>query len=345
MYQQKGTTLPGFESASATNPASIRVSASARLHLGFLDLHGGLGRRFGSLGLAVSSPAVDLVVSDAERLIAEGEEAERVLRYAEAAAHHLQVEPRGHFRLRRSIIPHAGLGSGTQIALAVAAGLARLRGRPFQARDAAEALDRGNRSSAGLAAFEKGGLVLDGGRGEDDRAPPILARLPFPEDWRVLLVFDTSSHGLHGEAEVSAFRQLPPFPEAAAAHLCRLALMRILPAAAGRDVEAFGAGVAELQRVVGDHFASAQGGRFTSPIVTKVLAACEQRGFGGIGQSSWGPTGFVIIGSDSEARRLVAELKADGLPPGIRLEIVRGRNQGAQVRINRDHALKRRLAF
>ncbi|QEN86350.1 hypothetical protein FZC33_09320 [Labrys sp. KNU-23] len=344
MYQQKGTALPGFEAASPANPASIRVTACARLHLGFLDLNGGLGRRFGSLGLAVSQPAVDLVVSDADRLIAEGEEAERVLRYAEAAALHLNVEPRGHFRLRRSIIPHAGLGSGTQIALAVAAGLARLRGRPFRARDAAEALDRGNRSSAGLATFERGGLVLDGGRGEDDCAPPVLARLPFPEDWRVLLVFDNSAHGLHGEAEVSAFRQLPPFPAEAAAHLCRLTLMRILPAAANQDVGAFGAGVAELQRVVGDHFASAQGGRFTSPFVTEVLAACERRGFAGIGQSSWGPTGFVIVGSDSEARRLVAELKTDGLPSSIRLEIVRGRNQGAQVRINRDPTLKRRLA-
>ena len=349
MYQHKGTTLPGFETASPANPASIRVKACARLHLGFLDLNGGLGRRFGSLGLAVSRPAVDLMVSDAERLIAEGEEAERVLRYAEAAALHLNVEPRGHFRLRHSIIPHAGLGSGTQIALAVAAGLARLRGRPFRARDAAEALDRGNRSSAGLATFERGGLILDGGRGEDDRAPPLLARLPFPDAWRVLLIFDTSTHGLHGEAEVSAFRQLPPFPAEAAAHLCRLALMRILPAVADRDVEAFGAGVAELQRVVGDHFASAQGGRFTSPSVTKVLTACEQRGVAGIGQSSWGPTGFAIIGSEGEARRLVAALKADGLPPGIHLDIVRGRNQGAQVRIehtgvNRDTTLKRRLA-
>ncbi|WP_448954814.1 beta-ribofuranosylaminobenzene 5'-phosphate synthase family protein [Labrys neptuniae] len=344
MYQQKGTSLPGFEVASPANPVSIRVKAGARLHLGFLDLHGGLGRRFGSLGLALNTPAIDLVVGNAECLIAEGEEAERVLRYAEAAALHLNVEPRGHFRLRRAILAHAGLGSGTQIALAVAAGLARLSGRPFRPREAAEALDRGNRSSAGLASFEQGGLILDGGRGEEDRAPPVLARLPFPAAWRVLLIHDLSARGLHGEAEVSAFRQLQPFPAEAAAHLCRLALMRILPAAADHDVEAFGAGVAELQRVVGDHFAPAQGGRFASSGVTKVLAECERRGFAGIGQSSWGPTGFVIIGSQAKARDLAAGLTADGLPPGIRLEIVRGRNQGAQVRINRDNALTRRLA-
>ena len=31
----------------------VDVSAPARLHLGFLDLGGGLGRRFGSLGVAI----------------------------------------------------------------------------------------------------------------------------------------------------------------------------------------------------------------------------------------------------------------------------------------------------
>src|SRR5258707_15327581 len=32
---------------------AVEVFAPARLHLGFLDLNGGLGRRFGSLGLAI----------------------------------------------------------------------------------------------------------------------------------------------------------------------------------------------------------------------------------------------------------------------------------------------------
>ena len=35
------------------HPGAVRVVAPARLHLGFLDLNGGLGRMFGSIGLAV----------------------------------------------------------------------------------------------------------------------------------------------------------------------------------------------------------------------------------------------------------------------------------------------------
>jgi predicted sugar kinase len=40
----------------ATAPAGAAVTVSARLHLGFPDLNGEFGRRFGSLGLSISEP-------------------------------------------------------------------------------------------------------------------------------------------------------------------------------------------------------------------------------------------------------------------------------------------------
>jgi len=41
--------------------ASVEVSTSGRLHMGFFDLHGGLGRKFGSIGLSLTEP--NLVLS------------------------------------------------------------------------------------------------------------------------------------------------------------------------------------------------------------------------------------------------------------------------------------------
>ena len=35
----------------------VKVTANARLHLGFLDLNGDLGRKFGSIGLCLDQPA------------------------------------------------------------------------------------------------------------------------------------------------------------------------------------------------------------------------------------------------------------------------------------------------
>ena len=40
-----------------------QYSGPGPLHLGFLDLNGGLGRSFGSLGLAIDTPALSIVAS------------------------------------------------------------------------------------------------------------------------------------------------------------------------------------------------------------------------------------------------------------------------------------------
>lgn len=311
---------------------AVRITAPARLHIGFLDLNGSLGRRFGSLGLALDDPALALTLARAPQADVRGPDATRILKALQAAAAHLAVPAACAVEAGRAIPSHAGFGSGTQIALAVAAGLARLHGLPFDAPAAAAALDRGNRSGIGLAAFQGGGLILDGGREPGGPTPPVIARLDLPEAWRFVLVLDADAEGIHGAQEAEAFRRMPPFPDADAAHLCRLALMQILPAAAEGRLEPFARGVAELQRRVGDVFAPFQGGRFTSPAVAEALAFCEGNGVPGVGQSSWGPTGFAVVGSPEEAEGLVAALRRrPGVPERITYRIARGRNRGADI--------------
>ena len=56
----------------------MRVSAGARLHLGFLDLGGDLGRRFGSLGLAIDGFETLIEMRRAPRFSVRGAEPERV---------------------------------------------------------------------------------------------------------------------------------------------------------------------------------------------------------------------------------------------------------------------------
>lgn len=307
---------------------SVRIEAPARLHFGFLDLHGGLGRRFGSVGLAIDTPSLTLSARPAAALTVEGPEADRVRRYAEAAARHLGIGTGFALHLERAIPAHAGFGSGTQLALAVAAALAHLAGRPFSPEAFSQALDRGNRSGVGLQAFTEGGLIVDGGRGADASPPPVVARLPFPEAWRIVLILDTAMEGVHGTREVEAFRDLPRFPEAQAAEICRIVLMQVLPACATGDIAAFGAGITRMQDLVGDHFAPHQGGRYASPAVADALAMAAARGVAGYGQSSWGPTGFLLAGSEDEARALTAVLDGSA---SLRFVIARGRNVGATL--------------
>jgi beta-RFAP synthase len=329
-----GPALAGNANADAT-VARVAVTVPARLHLGFVDLNGELGRRFGSLGIAIDTPRTRLSVARGERLRAEGADAVRAQRHLETLVERYHLDRRLDLRIDESIPNHVGLGSGTQLALATGAAVSRLFGLGLDARAIAGLLDRGARSSIGIATFEQGGVVLDGGRGDNDEPPPVLSRLPFPEHWRVLLIFDHSRQGLHGPQEAVAFRGLAPFPAAEAAHLCRLVLMVALPGLAEGNLERFGAAVAELQRAIGDYFAPVQGARFMSRSVAAVLGWLEAEGIAGIGQSSWGPTGFGLIGSEADGAALLAAARrrwpADS---SLSFALSRGRNRGADIEVS-----------
>lgn len=312
---------------------AVRVGVPGRLHVGFLDLHGGLGRRFGSLGIALDEPSTRVRVEPAPGLAADGPDADRARAALARVVDRLGLAPRVRVVVESAIPAHVGLGSGTQLALAVGVAVARLHALELDARSIAGLLERGARSGLGLATFEAGGVVLDGGRGEAAGPPPVLARLPFPEEWRILLVSDRSRRGLHGAHEAAALDGLPPFPAETAAHLCRLVLMAALPALAERDLARFGAALGELQRRLGDHFAPVQGGRLASPAVARVLSWLEREGVAGVGQSSWGPTGFAVVGSEGEARRLWAAARRGAAASGVDVAIARGRNRGGRVEV------------
>ncbi len=241
--------------------------------------------------------------------------------------------PCGHALDVANAMPaHAGLGSGTQLALAVATAVRRLHGIAPDLRGDAARLGRGARSGIGIGLFEQGGLVVDGGRGaSDDVPPPLLARLAVPDTWQVLLLLDPAGHGLSGTEERAAFAALPPIAEEEAGAICRLVLMSALPALAEADLPRFGDAITRIQEHLGDYFAPAQGGRFTSSRVTPALAALRRLGASGVGQSSWGPTGFAFARDETEADRLRGALHADGAAEGLDIQVRRPLNRGARI--------------
>jgi len=313
-------------------PASVLVDAKARLHLGFLDISGTLGRRFGSLGLSINAFSTRMHVRMATRTEAVGPGADRAAAYARRVLDHLHIREGADLRVDKSIPDHVGLGSGTQMALGVGHAVVALYGAEVSTREIAAVLRRGARSGIGIGAFDQGGFLVDSGIGEDGAVPPVTSRLPYPEDWPLLLVMDARGRGLHGKQEVEAFGRLPPFPCEVAAHLCHLTLMQILPGLRERQLGPVAQGIAELQQRVGDHFASVQGGRFTSPAVAEALAWAESEGYAGVGQSSWGPTGFVLLPDQEAAQRLAkAARRRFGDLSALRFFITTACNRGSCV--------------
>jgi len=332
--------LPAGVDRPPLHGRALRLRAPGRLHLGFLDPSATLGRRFGSLGLVIDTleTVVELRPADGDTPVsvgdgvdpAEGARAAACLRTLQQASGHrtpLQLH------LARALPAHAGFGSGTQLALAVGRAYGVFHGLAWSTPEIAQRLGRGLRSGIGIAGFDAGGLLLDGGPGADGRPAPLLARIEPPGAWRVLLVLDPQASGLSGADEKEAIATLPAFGQASAAAVCHEVLMRVLPGAASGDFAAFSAGVAQVQKLVGGHFAPAQDGRlFASAAVQR---ACEwladTRGLA-TGQTSWGPTGFALAASQADAEAAVDALRASGrLAPSLTLQIVAPRSHGATV--------------
>src|SRR5207247_6472018 len=116
---------------------------------------------------------------------------------------HARIEDGVRLRVHRALPPHAGLGSGTQLALAVARAIADLYDVPGDAPTLAAAVGRGQRSAVGTWIFAGGGLVVEGGHAQtrrpgpfgpgepgsgpgdpDSGAAPLVARVAFPTAWR-----------------------------------------------------------------------------------------------------------------------------------------------------------------
>ncbi len=287
----------------------ISVIAPARLHMGFIDLSGSLGRHFGSIGVALNEISTRLSITKAAELQVNGPSSDRAIKCTQRLCGLLNVSDQVKIDIEAAIPEHVGLGSGTQMSLAIGSVLNELYDLGLTTREIAQLTHRGMRSGIGIGVFEQGGLVVDGGRGEQTVTPPVISHMDIPEQWRFILVFDQRGQGLHGEQEINAFKELPVFSHQEAARLCYLLMMQGLPAVAEQNINLFGDVITQLQQSVGEHFASVQGGIFTSPEVAEAMQWLELQGAVAIGQTSWGPTGFCAVDSEQKADALVSEMQ------------------------------------
>jgi beta-ribofuranosylaminobenzene 5'-phosphate synthase len=288
----------------------IRIRTPSRLHFGLLGWGALASRQFGGVGLMIEAPGIELIAELASSWSVEGPLAHRaeplITRVRERMRQTGVILPPARIRIIRASREHVGLGVGTQLSLATARVILELADVTEPSVDELARLTaRGYRSGIGLHGFLHGGLIVDGGRKRETEIPPLLARVPFPEHWSILIVQPPGPSGLHGPDEVRAFAELEPIAQDVTDRLCRLVLLEILPAVIERDLPAFGTALSELQARVGASFAPAQGGIYTSPTAAAIVEELKTLGFVGVGQSSWGPILYAFAEHNSS---LIVEL-------------------------------------
>lgn len=295
-------------------PRRVRLDAPARLHMGVLDLRRDGGRYFGGMGVAVARPRVRIEVRPAGRLVVSGPGSEAVRRLASRRLEELPGSGGVEIRVQETIPRHEGLGSGTQLALAVGRALDLLHGLDRPTDELALALGRGDRSAVGTWTFDRGGFVLEGGvRRDREEIAPLLARFGLPRSWRAVLVRPPAPEGLSGDREEAAFEELPNPEPRTAERVAHRVLTELLPALACGDLEGFGRAAGVVERATGDAFRPAQGGgRYAHPEVAAAVEELREAGAVGVGQSSWGPTVYGWVGSEGDAHRAVEAVRRRG---------------------------------
>jgi beta-RFAP synthase len=287
--------------------------------------------QFGGVGLMVEAPAVDVSIAPAVEFLRTGAHPDRVTRFTKAAiaAWSLHNLPPCELHVR-SPRDHVGLGVGTQLGLAIAAGLRRFLQLPERAVELlAGDVGRGERSAVGTYGFQQGGLIVDGGHMPGEPLGKLVRRLAVPDDWRFVLASPTHQRGLAGRTESDAFARLPPVPDEITQRLWNIVHNDMIPALERAQCRTFGESVYRFGRLAGECFAAVQGGPFASREIAQLIDAIRDHGISGVGQSSWGPTVFAICESDEEAQTLRNWLRCQTGNDMDDLAIAAPNNEGA----------------
>lgn len=312
----------------------VYVKTPARLHFGLIDLNGDLGRLFGGLGVGIDQPNVVLEAQPAEKLLVTGEKAEQVKTLAKRFLKTYGLKAGASINIKQAIPEHSGLGSGTQLALAVATALSKLFNVDASTQALAEAMGRGQRTSVGTTIFEQGGFVVDGGKCTRKKAfPATILRQPFPRDWVFVVAVPNVKKGLAKKEETAAFKSLAPMTAEEAGRMCRLTMMNLLPSLVERDIKSFGEALTEIQTVIGDYFAKVQGGTYSSTAAAEGVALLQKLGAYGAGQSSWGPA-FYGLTLKEQAEKIKSKVQAflnEGV--GGKVFVAKANNRGAYIKV------------
>ncbi len=311
----------------------VEISAPSRLHFGLLSFGPGHERQFGGAGIMIEGPRTAIrVTPDRDFVVQYGPLARRIAETAQKwSRRRLRRRlPLVRIDLLSSVPRHVGLGSGTQLALALATALDLAHGleRPGPGELAAS-VDRGLRSAVGTYGFLQGGLIVEEGRAPNEPLAPLHSRIELPQAWRFVLIQPRHARGPSGTDEQAAFDRLPPVPHQVRKQLWQELEERIIPAAQEGDADAFGEGIFRYGSLAGACFSIVQCGPFASAQVSAVVEFLRASGIPGVGQSSWGPTVFALAPTAEHAidirQRAMREFRNDDLS----IDVVAPDNRGA----------------
>jgi beta-ribofuranosylaminobenzene 5'-phosphate synthase len=297
------------------------IETPSRLHLTLIDLNGIHGRIDGGVGLTIKEPSlrieaeridegIETVFSSASQKIPElvDDYSTKIENAALKVIKSMNYSGGFKFKIDTAYTPHSGLGSGTQLSLAVAKLITRMNNKQLSAFNLAKIVGRGGTSGIGVESFENGGFIIDGGHKKAEKTsflpssaskaspPPIIARYDFPEDWKIILTIPNVERGVSGAKEVDAFQNYCPIPLIEVEKLSHLILMKLMPAVLESDLDAFGSAINDIQST---GFKKIEN-KLQNSLIKETMEDIRNAGAAGVGMSSFGPTIYAVTDNNGK---------------------------------------------
>jgi beta-ribofuranosylaminobenzene 5'-phosphate synthase len=296
------------------------IETPSRLHVTLIDLNGKYGRIDGGVGITIKKPRLILeaqATSEKMEIFFEDpnlsetlidDYREKIENAYQKMIKHLNIEGSFRFTVKKAFPPHSGLGSGTQLSLAVGRIISTIHDQNISAFRIAEIVGRGGTSGIGVGAFEHGGFIIDGGHRSLEKPdflpssasnaspPPIIAKYDFPEDWNIILAIPEVSRGVSGSKEVNIFQKFCPIPLEEVQKLSHVLLMRLMPAVLEKDLDSFGFEINSIQDIGFKKIELELQDSLIKDLIENLRAA----GASGVGMSSFGPTVYAVTDTDTK---------------------------------------------
>jgi beta-ribofuranosylaminobenzene 5'-phosphate synthase len=329
---------------------SLKITAPCRIHLSLIDENGYTGRVDGGIGLMLDRPNVVLEVTNSadeftiecnkyykESVHVINEKASKIFKYFQISNKNF------HFHLKRYYPSHVGLGSKTQLSLAIATAITKLKGLNPSTEDLTKLVERGGTSGIGWRGFETGGFILDGGhdfgKGREKETflpssasssvnPALtISRYNIPKNWRFVLVIPNVKKGAYGDEEISVFQNYAPIHRNEVNEVSHQIIMKIIPGIIKNDLICFGEGLKRIQSIGFKKIEI----DLQHEVVKDLLKFFEEYGLKAYGMSSFGPSVIGIVESDSEAEILLREVQKNQKNGGGHIYICKPNNTGAKI--------------
>ncbi len=315
------------------NMKRVEVITPSRLHFALIDLNGELGRADGGAGVALEKPNTRIAVekSDTRKHEVMGASDGRKRQIGRVLGLF-----KGFFRVKveEEIPAHVGLGSTTQLLLAVAKACDEFGGKSREREMAgggaqlggkhsigklAQLVGRGGTSGIGVKAFESGGFAVDAGHsfGIEEKKqsflpssasralpPEAIFHAQLPKNWLFVCTVPEVKEKIYGKKEVNAFKKHCPIAGSEVGKASRIVLMKMIPSVVEKDAVSFGQSLDLLQECGFKKIEWKYQAKKTREAKDRMGRECL-----GAGLSSFGPLVFGFTDKAKAARRIKSGLE------------------------------------